>query len=108
MNKRPTYSLPRAKVLRGYAEHARYLATLSDDPVAYVARADVADIPSPYAYSPSKGIFKDAAGDHVVIFETSHAVYEAFYVPEQPDRPGQFPVFKSRAAAETRHMARTR
>src|SRR3990167_2870792 len=77
-----TYSLKRVKKITSYAGHSRFLAECADEPVGYLARVQVEDIPSPYAYSPSKQILQ--WGDKkVVIFETSHRTYEVFEVPAQ-------------------------
>jgi hypothetical protein len=74
--------LQRIKTIRSYAGHARFLAECAELPVAYLARVQVEEIPSPYAYSPTVQIL-DHDGEAVVIFETNHKRYEVFAVPPQ-------------------------
>src|SRR5208337_1983014 len=69
------------KTMRSYAAHARWLAEIDEsEPMEYLARVQVEDIPSPYSYSPSNMILK-WNGKSVVCFETSHKVYQVFEVP---------------------------
>lgn len=96
-----TYSLPRLKTITSYSGYARWIAETSDEPVAFLARAQVADIPSPYAYSPSKAIY-EWKGKRVVSFETAHRRYEIFEVP------ADWTVFTSDAVATDHHIATTR
>jgi hypothetical protein len=74
--------MERIKVITSHAGLARWLAETSEEPIGFLARADVADIPSPYAYSPTKAIY-DWNGRAVVWFETKHKRYEVFAVPAE-------------------------
>lgn len=76
-----TYSLERAKIIGSHVGVARFLAECKARPVAYLARCQVSDIPSPYAYSPSKQILEHRHYGRVVWFETAHRVYQVFKVP---------------------------
>lgn len=96
-----TYSLPRLKTIPSHSGYARWIAETSDEPVGYIARATVADIPSPYAYSPSKAVY-EWKGKRVVSFETAHKRYEVFEVP------ADWTVFPSDAIATEFHIAATR
>ncbi len=78
--------LKRLKTITSYAGHARFLARV-EGTGEYLARCDVADISSPYRYSPSIEILEHQFdGKKVVIFETSHRRYEVFEVPAQMRR----------------------
>jgi len=70
----------RLKVINGYAAHARYLSTVGDEPVSWIARTA---IPSPYAYSPTHAIFQTDSGQHIFIVETQHRRYEVFTVTDE-------------------------
>lgn len=70
----------RIKTINSHAGLCRWLSELSDEPIAYLARVQVEEIPSPYAYSPTKDIW-DWNGRKVVWFETRHRHYEIFEVP---------------------------
>lgn len=73
--------LNRIAKIRSHAGIARFYAECDEgDPIAYLARVQVEEIRSPYAYSPSKPIYRHA-GRKVVVFETSHKVYEVYEVP---------------------------
>lgn len=96
-----TYSLPRLKTISSHAGYARWIAETSDEPVAYIARVSVADIPSPYAYSPCKAVY-EWKGKRVVSFETAHKRFEVFEVP------ADWTVFPSDEAATNHHIAATR
>lgn len=80
--KRRTYSLKRLKTIRSYSGLAKWLAETSDEPHAFLARVQIEDIPSPYAYSPTKPIYKWENRD-VIWFETSHRCYEIFEVHKE-------------------------
>lgn len=67
---------------RSHTGHAGMIATVSDEPAGYIRRADVASVPSPYAYSPVKPVFRRAPDGKVVfIAETTHRCYKMFEVP---------------------------
>jgi hypothetical protein len=72
--------LTKIKTITSHVGLQRWLLELSEDPVAWLARVQVEEIPSPYAYSPSKAIY-DWNGRKVVWFETRHKRYEVFEVP---------------------------
>lgn len=78
--------LKRIKQINSHVGHARFLAEcdLDDDGdfivAGYLARVQVEEIPSPYAYSPSKEIWMHN-GRKVILFETRHRHYEVFEVP---------------------------
>ena len=88
------------KTIRSYSGLAQWIAEASEEPVAWLARSQVADIPSPYAYSPVKAIFT-WKGKQVVTFETSHRKYQVFEVPAEMAR------FTNEQAAEDAHIAAT-
>jgi hypothetical protein len=67
------------KTMTSHTGLSRWLAETTDAN-AYLARAQVKDIPSPYRYSPVKEIL-DWNGRKVVWFETRHKRYEVFEVP---------------------------
>jgi len=73
------------KTIRSHAGLARWLAEVSEEPIGWIPRKAVADIPSPYAYSPTKPVWK--WGEKFVIwFETRHRYYEVFELPARfPD-----------------------
>lgn len=85
----------RIKTLTGYAAHARYLCSVSDEPVAWIARTA---IPSPYCYSPTHAIFQHDSGKRVFIVETRHRRYEVFTVTDER-------VFDSDEAATDAYIA---
>lgn len=72
--------MKRLKTITSYSGLARWLAETADETVAWIARVQVEEIPSPYAYSPTKAIL-DWNGKQVIYFETSHKRYEVFEVP---------------------------
>lgn len=74
--------LQRIKRERSHSGCARIIAEMSDDPIAWLARVQIEDIPSPYAYSPTVAIFKWHTLP-VVLFETSHRCYDLFVVPPE-------------------------
>jgi hypothetical protein len=83
--------MQKIKTIRSHVGVARWLAgerggaAVSEEPVGYLARAQVADIPSPYSYSPSVPIWQWGHRP-VVWFETSHKHYEVFLVPSAMPR----------------------
>jgi hypothetical protein len=68
------------RILRitSHAGKARYLATLTDGWLGWIVRQK--DIPSPYAYSPTHGVYHDPKRGAVIIVETSHKRYDVFAV----------------------------
>ena len=74
-----SYSLERLRTMRSHQAHANIIAEMSKEPIGYLARCQVEDIPSPYAYSPTVLIW-DWNGRPVVIFETAHRRFEVFAV----------------------------
>jgi hypothetical protein len=73
-------NLTRIRRIRSHTGLARFIAQLSDDPVAYIARSQVSAIPSPYRYSPTVQVW-DWNGRKVAWFETSHRCYDVYEVP---------------------------
>lgn len=71
--------LKRVLRITSYAGHARYLATVADDPLGWIPRQD---IPSPYAYSPTHCVLNDPRRGGVIIVETAHRRYDVFRVDE--------------------------
>jgi len=90
-------TMNRIKTIKSYTGLSRWLAEVADKPVAYLARVQVEEIPSPYAYSPVKEIL-DWNGRNVIYFETSHKRYEVFAVPPELLR------FKTEDAATDWHI----
>lgn len=72
--------LTKIKTITSHAGHARFLSECDEQTVGYLAKSQVADIPSPYAYSPSKAILR-WNGKDIVVFETRHKRFEVFEVP---------------------------
>ena len=70
----------RIKVINGYAAHARYLSTVGDEPVSWIARTT---IPSPYAYSPTHALFQTDSGQQIFVVETRHRRYEVFVATDE-------------------------
>ena len=67
--------------------------------MAYLARLQVNDIPSPYAYSPTKDVYswktaRHPEGQMVMWFETRHKYFEIFEVPKSFS-----PIFNTEEAA---------
>ena len=78
--------LKKIKTITSYSGLARWLAEHeTDEPIAFLMREQVAHIPSPYAYSPVKGIYR-WRGKDVIWFETRHKHYEVFEVPADMTR----------------------
>lgn len=75
-------SVKKIKTIRSHSGLAQWLAETSEEPIGYLARVQVEEIPSPYAYSPSKPIY-DWNGKAVIWFETKHRYYEIFEVLPQ-------------------------
>ena len=77
-------SLKRIKTITSHAGLARFYAECDDagegKAIAYLARCQIEEIPSPYRYSPTVtiGLWN---GKRVVVFETRHRHYEIFEVP---------------------------
>jgi hypothetical protein len=74
--------MKRIKTIVSYRGLSRWLSEVSDTPVAWLARVQVEEIPSPYAYSPSVCVL-DWNGRKVIYFETRHKHYEVFEVPAE-------------------------
>jgi len=71
--------LERIHRVRSHAWCGRYLATCDETPYVVPRQAD---IPSPYAYSPTHSVYYDTTSRrYVVIVETSHKCYDVFVVP---------------------------
>ena len=87
--------LTKLKTIRSHVGLTRFLMECDGDakPVGYVARVQIADIPSPYAYSPARQVF-GWNGKLVVWSEVAHRKYEVFEVPED------FAIFRNYEAAE--------
>ena len=89
--------MKKLKTMNSHAGLARWLAEVSEEPVAYVPRKAFASVPSPYAYSSTKAVFR-WNGKEVVWFETRHRHYEVFEVPAEMER------FRSEAAAGVENL----
>ena len=72
------------KTITSYAGLHRWLdeTTAGYEPLGFLARCQVEDIPSPYSYSPTKAIL-EWQGKPVVYFETRHKRYEVYEVPAE-------------------------
>jgi hypothetical protein len=75
------------KTIRSHVGHARWIAECdwTDDgedmvSLGFIARCQRANIPSPYAYSPSTELHR-WNGKKVFLSETSHRCYQVFEVP---------------------------
>ena len=64
--------------ITSHAGHARYLASLTEGPLGFIPRQ--ADIPSPYAYSPTHTVYHDPTRGPVIIVETRHKTFDVFRV----------------------------
>ena len=69
--------LRRIKRMTSYSVYARCLAECDDTPYCIARRAD---IPSPYAYSPTWDVYQYRE-KYVIIRETAHKRYDVFSVP---------------------------
>jgi hypothetical protein len=79
--------LQRIKRITSHAGKARYNVTLEWDK-GYIPRQ--ADIPSPYAYSPTHSVSYDPAKKtHVIVVETAHKRYDVFAVPADMIEPNE-------------------
>jgi hypothetical protein len=67
------------KTIRSHVGYSRWLSEAEDD--SWISRKQCAEIPSPYAYSPTKFVYR-WNGKRVVAFETSHKVYQIFALPD--------------------------
>jgi hypothetical protein len=93
--------MKKVKTFNSHVGLARFLGEISEDPIAWLARYQVEDIPSPYAYSPVKAIY--AWNDKAIVwFETRHKHYEVFEVPAEMTR------FAESDLAETEQLAYNR
>ena len=91
--------MKRLKTITSHAGYARWLAETSEQPISWIARCDTTSIPSPYAYSPSTGVYR--WNDHdVVSFEVRHKRYEIYEVPAGIQR------FATDELATDRHIKR--
>lgn len=72
--------MKRLRTITSYTALARWFSETSDCPIAYLARVQVEEIRSPFAYSPSVSIYL-WQGRQVIHFETSHRRFEVFEVP---------------------------
>jgi hypothetical protein len=73
--------MKKVKTITSHAGYGRWMAECMDEPVGYIARSQVAHIPSPYAYSPCRAVY-EWNGKYVVSFETRHKRYEVFELPD--------------------------
>ena len=87
--------MKRVKVVNGHSGMARFCAELGKC-VGYVARCQVEDIPSPYAYSPVKPVYL-WDGKKVITFETKHLRHEVFDVED-------LLIFRTQREAENWHI----
>lgn len=82
--------ITKLRTIVGHAAHARYLAGLSPEPLGWIPR--VAEIPSPYAYSPEHVVWSLPAkalraGWGVFWVETKHRHYTFYSVDPAIVRP---------------------
>ncbi len=89
--------MKKVKTITSHAGLARWLAEVSEEPVAWLARVQVEEIPSPYRYSPVVAVY-EWNGRKVAWFETRHRRYEVFEVPAELLK------FKTEAEAEEWHI----
>lgn len=75
--------IKQVKTLRGHTTLARFLATVTETGT-FIQRHT--NIPSPYAYSPSHIVYRDADGYAVIIIETRHAVFTVWRVGPDESR----------------------
>jgi hypothetical protein len=68
------------KTIPSHSGMARFYAECVGDGVGYLARSQVAAIPSPYRHSPVVNI-EQWNGKDVVVFEVSHRKFKVFEVP---------------------------
>lgn len=68
--------------IKGHTAHARLLQNLGM-PIGYIPRAD---LPSPFAYSPTDEVYSFAKtgvpAKRVILRETSHGIRQLFEVPD--------------------------
>ena len=98
--------MKRLKVFTSHTGHSQYCAEASHC-LGYIERPD---IPSPYAYSPSKPVF-DWRGKPTICCETRHRRFEVFLVPPctkiyQTDKAASDAYTGRLSAASDAYMAR--
>jgi len=64
--------------IKSHAGIGRYLASVTH--CGYILRH--AEIPSPFAYSPTHLVYQDAKRGKVIVVETAHKQYDVFRVAE--------------------------
>jgi hypothetical protein len=72
--------LQRIKRIKSHVGHFRFLAECENEGQlsGFIERQK--DIPSPYAYSPTHGVFV-YRGKNVILVETAHKTFDVFEVP---------------------------
>lgn len=74
--------LTKIKTITSHVGLARFLAEIDGGYCGYLPRSVVAHIPSPYAYSPTKVLYR--WNNRIVTwFETRHKHYEVFAVTDE-------------------------
>lgn len=73
----------RIAVVVGHAPLARFMATLSEQPIGEIPRTS---IPSPYAFSPVHMVW-DLNGRPVILVETRHRRHEVYEVRKDAVQP---------------------
>ena len=68
------------KTIRSYTGVAQWLTEVSKQPHAWLALSEINQIASPYAYSPTRGIYI-WKGKEVIGIETAHRKFQVFEVP---------------------------
>ena len=68
----------RIKRITSHAGHARFLATVK---ITSKRIPRIAEISSPYAYSPDHTLYLDDKGRYLLIVETAHRQYDVFLSP---------------------------
>lgn len=87
----------RIKTMTSYRAHAQFYAEIETGPIAYLARCQIADIKTPYRYSPTVAV-ECWQGKSVICLETAHRHFEVFEVSRD------FLRFKTEQEAEDWHM----
>lgn len=78
MNIKNQFGPTRIKRITSHVGLSRYLDTLTE---THHETLRFASIPSPYAFSPTHIVYRDADGTLVFIVETAHKRYDIFSLP---------------------------
>lgn len=72
-------SATRIKRITSHVGFSRYLDTVENTDLEIPRQAD---IPSPYAYSPTHTVYRDEQDRFIFAVETAHKRYDIFLVPD--------------------------